>query len=176
MLRFCRLTVLVFIMAVGAHAQTAPASPTEQLMQERKMQYSQWHTGAQLPDVALSNGNSLYNLTARNIIVLFWKTDCPYCEQLMPALKELSQAYTANDLAIVAVCLDNDTAAWKSYTENAALPGLWYHKCDGAGFYSADAVNYNVYGTPALLLADNTFKIKGNPRGIGQLKALLDQR
>jgi thiol-disulfide isomerase/thioredoxin len=167
---------LVFIIAVRANAQTATTSPAAQLMQERKERYSQWHTGAAVPDIALANGTSLYNLTARNVIVLFWKTDCPYCEQLMPVLNELGQQYTKEELAIVAICLDNDTAAWKAYTGSQAASGLWYHKCDGAGFYGDDAVNYSVYGTPALLVADAAFTIKGNPRGIGQLKALLDQR
>ncbi len=175
MLKYNSIIVLVFILAVRAQAQTAPPSAIDQLIQQRKTQYSKWHTGSKVPNIDLANGSKLYNLKARNIIILFWKTDCPYCEQLLPALNNLSQIYTKEELSIVAVCLDTDSTAWKSYTDSNVLSGLWYNKCDSLGFYGTDAINYNVYGTPALLLTNNAFTIKGNPKGIEQLKLLIEQ-
>lgn len=175
MLKYSSIVALVFILAVRVQSQTAPSSAIEELIHQRKIQYSKWHIGTKVPDIDLTNGNRLYNLKAKNIIILFWKTDCPYCEQLVPALNKLSQTYTKEELTIVALCLDADNTIWKSYTNSNVLSGLWYHKCDSLGFYGPDAINYNVYGTPALLLADSAFTIKGNPKDIEQLKLLIEQ-
>lgn len=51
---------------------------------------------------------SLEQLRGKPVIINFWATTCPGCVLEIPALVELSQKYSANNLVIIGVAMDYD--------------------------------------------------------------------
>lgn len=73
-------------------------------------------TGQVAPDFTVSDGTSTIHLAdyrGKIVLINFWATWCPPCVQEMPGLIELH--HDRPDLAILAVSIDEDEDAYKSY-------------------------------------------------------------
>jgi cytochrome c biogenesis protein CcmG/thiol:disulfide interchange protein DsbE len=61
-----------------------------------------------LPDL---NGKivSLQDFEGKVLVINFWATWCPPCEEEMPKLNQLQQKYKKNDLVVIGIALDKDS-------------------------------------------------------------------
>ena len=61
-----------------------------------------------LPDL---NGKvlSLHDFEGKVLVINFWATWCPPCEEEMPRLNQLQQKYKKNDLVVIGIALDKDS-------------------------------------------------------------------
>lgn len=141
---------------------------------ERETHFKGWIAGTKVPNIVLSKNSFLYQLRAKNIIIVFWKTDCPYCEKLLPRLEDLSTKYSKNLLKVVAICLDDHQMDWAKQNRIKSPNPSWYHKCEGKGYFGVDAARYFVFGTPSLLLLNDQYRIKGKPKNIDDLMKMIE--
>jgi thiol-disulfide isomerase/thioredoxin len=119
------------------------------------------------------NGNFLYDFKSRKSLIVFWKTDCPYCKNLLEVIGEILNETSPQDIQVVAVCLDSDTLAWQNHEfvkrSNANLLNL----CDGKGYYGNIPSQLNVFATPTMIILDENHCFKKLPKGIEELKKIL---
>jgi thiol-disulfide isomerase/thioredoxin len=61
-----------------------------------------------LPDL---NGKivSLQDFEGKVLVINFWATWCPPCEEEMPKLNQLAQKYKKSDLVVIGIALDKDS-------------------------------------------------------------------
>jgi thiol-disulfide isomerase/thioredoxin len=116
-------------------------------------------------------GTALYpidSLSHKAVVVVFYKTDCPFCEKLMPELFKLQQKYGTNGFRVIAIALDEDLQEWKSYIKTNGYD-VFTNFCDGKSFLGKFPEAYNVYTTPTLFLLDNDWKLYKKPKRLTDL-------
>lgn len=131
--------------------------------------------GKPAPSLELTdiNGNrfSLYELQRRATLLLFWSSDCPHCHEIMPALRALYEQYHPLGLALVAVSIDTDRAAWAAGVRET--DPQWIHVSDLKGPDSELLIQYNTWKTPGFFLLDADKNILAKPYKITQLEIAL---
>lgn len=116
-----------------------------------------------------------YKGTAKYKLLLFWSTDCDYCQHLV---NDLAQWYNTEGnkemLDIIAVSLDEtetEVQQWEKVI--ISLPG-WKHLHAKKGVNSVVANNYAILSTPVLFLIESESNIiKGIPNNLEQLIKIL---
>jgi thiol-disulfide isomerase/thioredoxin len=90
----------------------------------------------------------------RPVVLFFWATWCPYCKALMPHLQSIVLEY-GDDVEILALHFrdDNDPVA---FIENAGYDFTVLPEAD------LIAAEYEVWGTPGLMLVDTNRRIRFN--------------
>ena len=81
------------------------------------------------------------------VVIEFWATWCPNCEELEPALKALATKYGDKvKLLGVAVSVNQSPARVKAYAQKHGLPleVLWDHDGNATDVYAAPATSYVV--------------------------------
>jgi thioredoxin-related protein len=116
----------------------------------------------------------LYNLNGMTVLV-FWKTDCPFCTNLIGVLKEVLQQQTAN-VKIIAVCLDTDKSNWQQQEFVKLKFSNLINLCDGQGFLGEIATVYHVYATPTMLLLDKNHCFIKLPKNVEELRGILNNK
>jgi thiol-disulfide isomerase/thioredoxin len=96
---------------------------------------------------------NLYSIDAKNLLLFFWETDCPYCEDYFSQLVQLSKKYSQRQLKIVAIYVHSDRKAWIDFISN--FNNTFIHLYDPLK-KSNLVVLYNLSSVPFLyLLNDN---------------------
>ena len=95
-------------------------------------------------------------------IILFWATWCPYCKALMPHIQSIQMEY-GDAIGVLAVNIkeDGDPIAYMkkgSYDFTLLLEG------------DAVADQYEIIGTPGVILVDTSQRIRFDLRNIPQLE------
>ena len=97
---------------------------------------------------------SLSSLSTQNncTLLVFWRSDCPHCHELMPVLQQLLERYRSKGLGIVAVSLDETAADWLLALEKEGRPwpNLWALAEERKAIYQ----HFPIIGTPALIALD----------------------
>ena len=142
-------------------------------------------SGSIAPDFALPNLSqsgqqnhalNLVSVKSKYTLLVFWATWCPHCAIAIPELKHGTDSINSNQtiLAIVAVSLDTERAAWLKYIkdkkldqspklpENSGL-GSWINTSELKGWKGEIHKQYNVFATPTMFLLDNSKKIIAKP-------------
>ena len=81
------------------------------------------------------------------VVIEFWATWCPNCEELEPTFKAIAKKYGSKvKLLGVAVSVNQSPARVKAYATKHALPleVLWDHDGNATDVYSAPATSYVV--------------------------------
>lgn len=137
----------------------------EALKKERQQQFAAVHTG-----------DSVWPIDAcrfKAAVVVFYKTDCPFCEKLMPEIKELHNELAGKGFEVYAICLDENTGNWKEYA-NSNLYEKFRNYCDGLSYAGKMADAYHVFATPSLFLIDSSWQIAAKPKGLKDLKENIE--
>ena len=177
MLRNLVYSILIFC-SVHAIAQQQPEhqctnSEVLATLQQRKPSFKEFYK----PGTPLQNLNfgsfELYDFKSEISLVLFWKTDCAYCKNLLEIVDSLLQQTTEKQMTIVAVCLDTVTSTWQQHPfVKKHYPHL-YNICDGKGYWGTIASTCNVYGTPTMLLLDRDKRLMKLPSSVNDLKNIV---
>jgi thiol-disulfide isomerase/thioredoxin len=69
-------------------------------------------------------------LAGKVVLIDFWATWCPPCRESVPELKELTQKYSREKLAIISVSSDDDQKQWKEFIEQKQMDWPQYIDSD----------------------------------------------
>lgn len=154
------MSILLILVCYAGQGQT-PQACIEGIKQSRKEELT-----------SLRIGEVMMKLSSENFkaaVVVFYKTDCPFCEKLMPELKKLQVAYASQDFEVYAICLNSNTEDWKQYINDNHYEGFRNY-CDGLSYAGKIAESYHVFATPTLFLINGNWQIAAKPKGIMELK------
>jgi thiol-disulfide isomerase/thioredoxin len=128
--------------------------------EKRMAGYAAMKEGEVAPNIAFEGlklkVKNLYEIEARQVLVVFWASWCPHCMEDMPKINTWALANPSTK--VVAISLDDDKAAYEEAIKE--FPNLDHHS--DLKKWEGKAVNdYFVYGTPTLILLDKDKKIIG---------------
>lgn len=113
--------------------------------------------GTTAPDFTVNDGRNsvqLSKLRGKPVLLNFWASWCPPCVEEVPALVEL-QKQVGDKVTIVAVSMDEDDSAYRSFTTKH-MPGMFTVR-DGDHHSS---VLFGTYAYPETFLIDRDGKIQ----------------
>jgi thiol-disulfide isomerase/thioredoxin len=114
----------------------------------------------------------LDSLNSKYTLVLFWASWCEFCEDAMPELKKIYEAYQSKGFEIFAVSCDSIKEEWQAASKKYDIK--WLNTCDLKGFKSEAIINYHVWQTPTFFLLDKDKKIIAKPLNTAALKKELE--
>ena len=134
------------------------------MLQRRLDSYRIIIAGTIAPDFKIiapqQNEVQLSKLTNEFVLLVFWSSSCPHCEELLPQLKRWYDAKTI-DLEVVAISLDTTASAWRNVIEKNKYN--WLNICELKGWDGKIPLDYNIYATPTMFLIDRSRKILAKP-------------
>ena len=119
--------------------------------------------GTVAPDITLltaerPDGIRLSELRGGYVLIEFWASWCPDCQEATPEMKRIYDAYAERGLTMVGVSFDEDEEQWSAYIEENGL--YWMQHLEGKPWReSAYATLYNVRWIPTLYLIDPEGKV-----------------
>jgi peroxiredoxin len=133
--------------------------------------------GNRAPDFTISNSYgqpfNLYGIRSKVILLFFWSSTCPHCEQVMPQIFEIYNKYHALGLEIVAVSVDIDKASWLEAIKKSKM--TWVNVSDLKGMVSPVVENYCAFSTPNFFLLDVSKTIIAHPYSPMQMQESLEK-
>ncbi len=141
----------------------------------RIITYKKLAPGKQAPSFRFDAGDgsrSLQDIQAKNLLIVFWASWCAHCQETLPQLSALYNNTSRDELEILTVSVDTDTAAWKDAVTAARFP--WLNHCSGQGWNDPVAKDYGVMGTPVFFLLDKEKKIIGKPQGAAEVQRMME--
>ena len=121
-----------------------------------------------LPDTA-GNLVDISKINKEKILLLFYASWCPHCQDLLPEIHELYKQ--RNDLEVLAISLDDNRDEWLNYLNDNSFE--WVDLSDLKGWESQATQDYYIYATPTMFLLDAQGKIIVKPNTIKELSELL---
>jgi thiol-disulfide isomerase/thioredoxin len=122
------------------------------------------HINAMVPDFKfLDTSFHQYNLSKFNnkkyVLLCFWASWCGPCIKNIPLLKEINAKYPADQLAMVSVSIDTDTAKWVKAVKEYQMP--WLQTCDVEQYAPGQKMQklFDVTSVPQYFLIDKTGKL-----------------
>lgn len=127
------------------------------------------NTAPDIEFIAEVNGfSALSDIGNERILVLFWASWCPHCNQMIPQLMDLYEDTELHNFEVLAVSLDTN---YTDYTETlSGYATKWINYADLKGWDSKPAVDYSIYATPTMFLLDKNRKILARPVTVQDLR------
>ncbi|NOX85183.1 MAG: redoxin domain-containing protein [Chlorobi bacterium] len=119
------------------------------------------------------NGDTvhLYNIKAQTVILVFWASWCPHCDEALPRLKEYYDPKNTGKLQIIAVSVDKSKDDLeKAIAENGYK---WINIGELKGWEGPVVQEYGVVATPTFFVLDKDKKIIGKPVKFDDLRKYL---
>lgn len=143
----------------------------EKEIESRKSVFSKmYHQGEKSVDIKLKD-ISLYEIKSEYIILIFWKTDCPYCKSLLKIIDESLEITDSRKLQIIMISL-NEKIGKTDFPFQKAYPNV-IHFEDGESFFGNVAKAYNIFATPTMIILDKNYCFVKLPKNIEELKLYL---
>ena len=106
---------------------------------------------------------SLAALRLRGPVLLdFWASWCGPCRATLPHLRELYQKYHNRGLTVIAISVDDDTAAWAKAIRDEGIEGFYHIRTGSTGRFKD---RYNIQPIPDDVLVDQRGRIVGRYLG-----------
>ena len=125
--------------------------------------------GSPAPDFVLKTQDGkfvhLSDYKGKVVYIDFWASWCKPCLGEIPHAKTLHEHFANNkDFVVLAISIDENTAAWKKAIERLQPPGI--HGIDNGGWSGTIARAYNIEGVPSYFLIDKdgNFALDTTPR------------
>lgn len=115
----------------------------------------------------------LERLDATTNLIIFWKTDCPYCKNLLAVVDGLLQKTTPAQLQVVAYCLDNDTVQWQKHEFVQKQYKHLQNLCDGKGYWGTTAQALSIFATPTMIVLNKNRQYVKLPKNVKELEELI---
>lgn len=137
--------------------------------------YQKVRVGALAPDFTsvTIDGKSyrLYESKAKNIIVVFWSTDCEYCHDFLKDIRK--HLDLKSDYELVTFALADSQEEVTEAAKDLRLHG--YHFYDPMRWESKPFLDYHVTSTPTVFLLDNEKNIVCKPYDWLELKLYIKE-
>jgi len=131
---------------------------------KRLKNYQNLSIGKPAPEIDFNNmagsDTNLYSINNQYVLLVFWASWCPHCNELLPAIAALYETLTT-DIEIVAISIDKNKTEYETALKEGYFP--WINWCDYNGWNSKPAVDYNIYATPTMFLLDAEKTIIAKP-------------
>lgn len=102
------------------------------------------------------------------VLLLFWASWCDHCQQLVPQISGLYNAYKDKGLEVMAVSLDSNEKEWSDFIKKNHL--TWINLCDFKKWKSPIVNEYFVKKTPQFYLINNQGIIVGKNMSLHKLQ------
>ena len=138
--------------------------------------YQKVKVGAKVPDfsgIAIDGKPyHLYDSKAKNIIVVFWSTDCEYCHDFLVQMRKNLDLKSDFELVTFALAEDKDDVT--QTVKKMRLPG--YHFYDDLRWEGKAFLDFHVTSTPTVFLVDADKTIVCKPYDWEELKNWLRKK
>ncbi len=108
-------------------------------------------------------------------LLMFWASWCHKCEQEMPALKRLHDAYKSRGFGVVGFSVDANRQQWLKAIEDKQAGG-WPNVSQLMSWDSPVSREYRVTQTPTLFLLNREGKIVEKPKRIFEVERFLQKK
>lgn len=115
----------------------------------------------------------LSKVDATHKLIFFWSMWCPHCTEMIPEIVKIYRKFKSKGFEIVAVCIDDEIDGWQKVIKEKKYE--WINAIEPDNGKNKILSEYNLDGTPVLLLIDNSLKIISRPSNVKQLEAKLNQ-
>jgi thiol-disulfide isomerase/thioredoxin len=112
-------------------------------------------------------------LDSKFTLLLFYKSDCGFCEETIAALQSNYKFLVANGFRIISIAADTDEAVFKSSSSQFSWKDKYY---EFEGFNSVNFKKYGVIGTPTMYVLDNKGMIQTKVSTVQELLDWTKQR
>ena len=137
--------------------------------------YQKTAPGKQVPEIVIprETGGALVmsEIPAKYILVVFWASWCPHCNDMLPVLKQLYSTYSRSDLEVVAISVDSKKQDWQDAIKRNGYP--WINHSELKGWDCSIAYDYGIRATPTMILIDKNRTVIAKPRNPGMLAQKL---
>jgi len=144
-------------------------------IQRRMDQAKNLKIGAIAANIKMPDENGkqidMSKIEAKKILVIFYASWCPHCNELLPQISELYNNTKERSFEVIAISIDTNKTDWMNFITRNKFK--WINACDLKGWSSPAANEYYLYATPSLFVIDNQRKIIAKPYLIEDIKKAL---
>ncbi len=131
--------------------------------------------GQPAPDFTTTDiqGNKvvLSEISAKKIILVFWASWCPHCEEVMPVINSYYDGGT--NYEVIAISIDESEDDLMKSLEESNFS--WINIAEFKGWNGDIVEEYGIVATPSIFILDENKKIIGKPIGKNELKKFLEK-
>jgi thiol-disulfide isomerase/thioredoxin len=128
--------------------------------------YQKTSPGKQVPEIVIPRENKgsliLSEIPSRYILVVFWASWCPHCNEMLPKLLKLYENYSRKDFEIVAISVDQKKQEWDESIKKNGYS--WINYSELKGWDCSIAYDYGIRATPTMILIDRKRTVIAKPR------------
>lgn len=128
--------------------------------------YQKTSPGKQVPEIVIPRDPKgalvLSEIPSKYILVVFWASWCPHCNDMLPALKKLYDRYSKADLEVVAISVDQKKEDWDAAVRKYGY--TWINYSELKGWDCSIAYDYGIRATPTMILIDRKRTVIAKPR------------
>ncbi len=144
-------------------------------IQRRMDQAKNLKIGAIAANIKMPDENGkqidMSKIEAKKILVIFYASWCPHCNELLPQISELYNNTKERSFEVIAISIDTNKTDWMNFITRNKFK--WINACDLKGWSSPAANEYYLYATPSMFVIDNQRKIIAKPYLIEDIKKAL---
>lgn len=150
----------------------------ETALDRRIKQSKNLQIGDKVPNIILPeiNGNEidLSKIESKEVLLVFYASWCPHCQDLLPKIMELASKIDKDKLQVLAISLDTSKTDWLNFIQNNKLGNL-LNVSDLKGWNGKSANDYFIYATPTMFLINSEKKIISKPLTFDELKFIFNE-
>jgi len=166
-----------FIASRYSDEQSCEHDGTKTTLERKILSYTKLKVGTYAPafEVLTDKGTkvTLDDYANRTVMLVFWATWCPHCQQTLPEIKKLFDSKIDKTFDFITIALDTNITDWKVYIGSHDFTNT-QNICDGKSWDGKIATDYQTYSTPTIFIIQNK-KIIGKPNDMESLKVLLQE-
>lgn len=106
-------------------------------------------------------------------LLYFWSVWCPHCLDILPDMMQLYERYHEQGLEIIGISVDVDNQSLETFIQDQGVP--WINTTFTNKNEEKLATNFNVDGTPKMILLDQKLRVISKPSTYNQLANKLLQ-
>lgn len=166
-----------FIASRYSDGQSCEHDGTKTTLERKILSYTKLKIGSNAPlfegitdkDKKLT----LDDYSNRTVMIVFWATWCPHCQQTLPEIKKIFDSRIDQSFDIITISLDTNKTDWIDYIKTNNFTTT-QNICDGKSWDGKIASDYQTYSTPTIFIIQNK-RIIGKPNDMESLKEILKE-
>lgn len=164
---------LLLCITVAGQSGGCTIKNLKQEQEQRKVAFSKMYKpGKTIEDITFGNTN-LYSFASDKILIFFWKTDCPFCKNLLEEIKLILNNNTSDKVQVIGVSLNERKEAWEDHDfVKAKYPNL-LNIHEDKGYFGNLAVKYHIYATPTMILLNKDHHFIKLPKNKEELRLMF---